>query len=225
MDTNKQLAVTQTSPYRAFADEDAASAIAGDMVTFNKGLWIRGKDKNPVPIEALFISNLDEGYRGMVRWFDGKPVDYRIGRISEGFPMPLRDELGHEDETKWETNQSGAPKDPWQPTYRLVMRDSNGELVTFVGSSWGARRGLQQLYGRFDRERKGPTLWPVVRLTTEHYPNKTWGPIPEPRFTIIGWAQWDGRPDVKAIASPGPVPTPDDPRTQFAQELDDSIPF
>jgi hypothetical protein len=228
---DKQVALKnehiQISSYRAFAEEDAASAIAGDMILFNKGLFTRGEGKRPVPADTLFIANLDEGYRGWVRWSGGKPVEHRIGRIVEGFQLPLRDELGHEDQTKWETDQSGEPRDPWQPTLRLVMRDTDGDLVTFVGSSWGARRGLQQLYGRFDRERREPGLWPVVKLETEHHQNKRWGVIPEPRFPIVGWCAWDGKLNVKAITKKGSTVavTPDDPRTQVAEALNDKIPF
>jgi hypothetical protein len=233
VDTNKQIAVTservQVSSYRAFADEDTASAIAGEMVLFNKGLWTRGEAKRAIPADAIFVANLDEGYRGMVRWFSGKPVEYQIGRIADGFKMPLRDELGYDDQSKWDTDANGEPRDPWQPTYRLVMKDVAGELVTFVGSSWGARRGLQQLYGRFDQERKGPGLWPVVKPETEHRQNKRYGVIPEPRFNIVGWCAWDGKLKLKAIAKGKPEITDDDPRTMVGQsiagQIDDSIPF
>jgi hypothetical protein len=184
MDTKKQVALKnehiQISSYRAFAEEDIASAIAGDMILFNKGLFTRGEGKRPVPADTLFIANLDEGYRGWVRWFNGKPVDYRIGRIVDGCQF---------------------------------------------GSSWGARRGLQQLYGRFDRERRGPGLWPVVKLETEHRQNKRFGVIPEPRFNIVGWCTWEEKPQLKAIAKRGVEITDDDPRTAVAQAISDEIPF
>ena len=145
----------QVSPYRALADADNAGAIVGDGLFFNKGLWTRGEAKRTVPADARFVVNMAEGREGWCRWLNHMPVEYRMGRIADGFVVPLRDELGHLDQTVWETNQNGDPQDCWQRAYRLPMKDQAGGLLTFVGSSWGARRGLQQLYGRFDRERKG----------------------------------------------------------------------
>jgi hypothetical protein len=214
---NQVTVRSNISAYKSFADEDAHSAIAGDMITYNKGLWVRGESKSPIESDDLFLVNLDEGYRGWVRWFAGKPTEYLIGRIVDGYQVPHRDELGHDHEKTWETDRNGNPRDPWQPTYRVVMKDGAGELCTFVGSSWGARRGLQLLYGSFDRERVDhPGEWPIVRLGTEHRLHKDYGRIPEPRFFIQNWSTWDRGTRPKALPNAG---------TRLAQELDDTIPF
>ena len=64
-----------------------------------------------------------------------------------------------------------------------------------------------------------PAKYPVVELNQEKVINKTFGPIPEPRFPIIGWRVMDGSP-------PAIEATPDDPRTQVAQAMEgDEIPF
>jgi hypothetical protein len=226
-----KLATTQTqaSAYRAFADEDAASAIAGDMILYNKGLWTRGEGKTPVPTNAQFIANLDEGYRGMVRWSGGKPVDHRIGRIVDRFPMPQLEELSHRDESKWETDEDGNPRDPWTVSYRLVMKDAaTGELVTFVTGSWGGQRAFRIIYGQFDQgKHQHPGCWPVVRLETEYRQNKRYGPIPEPRLTVVGWRAWDEKKKAKPVTPKriaSVVRTEDDPRT-LARELEDEIPY
>jgi hypothetical protein len=218
---DRQIATVQTtprSPYQTFAEEDKASALVGDMLLFNKGLWTRGEDKRTVSADERFMCNLDEAYRGMVRWADGKPVEYLIGRIVDGFQMPLRDQLGHQDENKWETDKAGNVRDPWQPTYRLVMQDAKRELLTFVGGSWGARRGLQSLFGDFARANKGNGIWPVVSLGTEHRHHKTYGIVLEPQFCIVTWGMWNGQPRVEApqIAQGG---------ASLSQVLSDEIPF
>jgi hypothetical protein len=113
------------------------------------------------------------------------------------------------------------------------MKDQAGEILTYVASSWGARRALKQLYGRFDRERKEHGLWPVVKLETEHRHHKQYGSIPEPRFSMVGWHGWEWETKPKGGPKPLEV-TADDPRTQVAEVanggsyskvLDDEIPF
>jgi hypothetical protein len=111
-----QLAVkterAQVSPYRAFADADNAGAIVGDGLFFVKGLWTRGEAKRTVPAEARFVVKMDEGYHGWVRWLNHMPVEHRMGRIADGdFIVPLRDELGHQDQSAWETDLNGNPQD------------------------------------------------------------------------------------------------------------------
>jgi hypothetical protein len=172
----------------------------------------------------MFIANLDEAYRGYVRWYGGKPVEYNIGRIVDGFQMPYEDELSHRDQSTWETDRNGEPKDPWQKTYRLVMKDSGGELLTFVGSSWGAERGLRLLFGAYDRDCKDPgKLWPVVKLGADHRTHKTYGVVIEPRFNIVSWSTWDGRINAKVIAAKQKEKA--EKQESFGTELDDEIPF
>lgn len=212
---------TQVSPYRQFADE-ADSMIRGDHVKFAKGEWtIAG---NVAPKEAKFVVNLDEAVRGWVRWFDNRPVQRLLVRIVDrAVSLPTRDDIGHLDQSVWETNAAGEPRDPWQVTYMLAMRRaSSGADATFITSSWGGQRGVRLLFGAFDRElNRHEGLWPVVELGCEHVSNKTYGKIAEPRFSIVGWREWQGG-EVKAVS--GPKPDPDDPRT-LTEVLDDEIPF
>jgi hypothetical protein len=223
--TTEVATVTQgrmPSVWRAFADEALASAIAGDLLVFKKGIWQRGEEQKDVPKDARFLANMHEIWRGWVRWFNKQPVEHQLVRIVDGNRPPSREQLGHLDSNVWETDAAGEPRDPWSRTQRMVLKDMKGNLLTFTTSSWGGKRGLSKLCDAFDRERgEHPDCYPVVKLETEFHKNKDYGSIPEPRFTIVDWQPWDGKSGVRAKAI---AQTPDDPRT-MTEELDDVVPF
>ncbi len=214
---------TEISPWQAFADKTVAAAIAGDLLKFVKGKWYRGEDKTPVPPEARFLCQMEEIWTGWVRWFDGKPVEHRIGRLVDFLPEVTREELGHTDESVWETDPQGNPRDPWAPTDRMVMRDvgESTELLTFSTSSVGGRYALGKLCSSFSRARqKHEGQWPVIELEVETYTHNVYGEISKPRFKIVDWDFWDD--SNKPITQ-----TDDDPRTlaKTAEALNDEIPF
>ena len=194
------------SPWRAFADENLASAMVGDLITFAKGKWRRGEGKEPVPEGARFLCNMEEIWTGWIRWFDGKAVEHRIGRLIDFPPRLSREDLGHLDESKWETDPSGNLRDPWAQTDRMVMRDENGELCTFSTSSVGGRHAISKLCKSFDTgSSKHDGYWPVVVLEVETYQHHVYGEIMKPRFKIVDWQPWD-----EAQAQKEPKPSVDD---------------
>jgi hypothetical protein len=77
--TNVALA-TNVSPWRE-AVHDEIGANFGSFVKFAKGDWLLGEEGKKVAEGATFIANLEEYYRGWVRWWDGKPTDHVIGRV------------------------------------------------------------------------------------------------------------------------------------------------
>ena len=212
---------TEVSPWRAYADETQASAIAGDILKFVKGRWYRGEEKKLVEPDLRLLCNMHEIWSGWVRWFKGKPVEHRIRRLIDNPPKLSRNDLGHLDEKLWETDPSGNPKDPWAMTDRLVMKDiDTDDLLTFSTSSWGGRKALGKLCRAFDRDHRGDsTVFPVVQLGVVTRQHDTYGPIDEPSFEIVGWRRWDDN-------GPSVEVTSDDPRTQIRDALeDDEIPF
>jgi hypothetical protein len=197
------------STYQAFADTASASAIAGDLLTLAKGRWRSGEEKAPVPPEARFVVNMDEMWTGWVRWFNRKPVEHRINRVSDGIPAPSRSDLGHTDPEVWETDMQGNPRDPWAPTFRIIMRgEISGDLFTFSSSSHGGKDALAKLAGAYAKGApKHPRQFPVVTLGTETYDHDVYGEVAKPSFKIVGWASWGGE-----VGSAAPM-------------LDDDVPF
>lgn len=210
----------QVSPWKAFADETLASAIAGDLLLYRKGKWTRGEDQRSVPPGSRFLCNMVEIWTGWVRWWNGSQVEHRIARLIDNPPRLLREDLGHLDQSLWETDPQGNPRDPWSEVRRIVMRDMDGELLTFSTSSWGGCKALAKLCRDFDRDPQSRTgAWPVVELDRKDRKSADYGLIPEPTLTIVDWDCWDedAMPDTKAIDAPK---APD-----MAAEIDDEIPF
>ena len=80
---------TNVSPWRE-AVNDEVGASFGAFLKFTKGDWTLGEDEKEVPAEIRFVANLEEYYRGWVRWWDGKPTEHRIGRVVDRHRVPPR---------------------------------------------------------------------------------------------------------------------------------------
>jgi hypothetical protein len=195
------------SPHRQYADEHLASAIAGDLLRHAKGEWLRGPDKEPVKDDLSLLCNMDELYTGYICYEKGQVVETAIGRVSDYFAPPKREDLGHSDRNLWEIGPSGAPVDPWTRNDRIVMREmGTGSLLTFSTSSMGGLKALAQLCQDFDHARvKHGGRWPVVKLDAYSYVHRTRGIIWNPRFPIVDWASWDDETDNVTPAAPGPI--------------------
>lgn len=208
---------TNVSPWRE-AVNDEVGANFGTFLKFTKGDWTLGEDEKEVPAEIRFVANLEEYYRGWVRWWDGKPTEHRIGRVVDRHRVPPREELGDLDESKWETEPSGTRRDPWAKTVYLAMRDlRSDEIVCFTSSSDGGRKAVAKLADRYDRLRgRHKPKMPVVVLETESYQHKLYGKILKPRLNVVDWAYWDD----EIAADPGGAL-----QAQNAAEMNDEIPF
>lgn len=156
------------SPWRE-AVNDEVGASFGTFLKFAKGEWLLGEDAKKVPAENTFVANLEEYYRGWVRWWDGKPTEHRIGRVADRHIVPARDTLGDLDESKWETEPNGLRRDPWARTCYLAMRNVNDdEIICFTSSSDGGRKAVAKLADRYDRLRhRFKAKMPVVKLESE----------------------------------------------------------
>jgi hypothetical protein len=217
--SNRSTAIapaTNVSPFRE-AVNDEIGANFGAFLKFAKGDWLLGEEGKKVPVEARFVANMHEYYRGWVRWWGGKPTDHLIGRVIDRHRVPPREELGDMDESKWEVEPNGARRDPWAKTCYLALRDvSNDEICCFTSSSDGGRKAVAKLADRYDRLRhKHKAKMPVVTLGSESYQHGTYGKILKPTFRVVDWTFWD---DETAA-------DPDGALLQHAAEMSDEIPF
>jgi hypothetical protein len=132
--------------------------------------------------------------------------------------VPPREQLGDQDQSRWETEANGARRDPWAKTVYLAMRDlSNDEIICFTSSSDGGRKAVLKLADRYDRFRhRFKSKMPVVTLESESYQHKTYGKILKPKFRVVDWAFWD---EETAANPDGAL------QLQHAAEMDDEIPF
>jgi hypothetical protein len=197
-----------SNPFLDHADAELASSINGKLLLFNKGDWVAGKEKQLIPIGTKLIANMDTYSHGWTKWVNGKPVEYRMGRIVDRFRKPYRSELDSLDKSLWELNDDGDPKDPWQETKTLELADpTTAEVYTYSTGTNGGFKCLALLSREYGRElRKRPNEWPVVALGCDSYmhPMKSYGRVKEPLLTIVGWVSKDAGP---ASAPAAPAPT------------------
>ena len=163
----------ETSPWREAANEEVGANF-GTLLKFVKGDWLVGEEQNKIGPTTTLVVNMDEYWRGWIKWEDSQPVNHVIGRVVDRFRVPGRDELGDLDQSQWENDGSGLKRDPWQRVTYLVMRNAeNDEIITFSATSDGGRKAAGKLADRYDRLRhKYKAKMPVVALKGDTYYNK-----------------------------------------------------
>jgi hypothetical protein len=70
-------------------------------------------------------------------------------RIASGSPLPRRDDLGHDDQSKWPIDAKGDPRDPWQPALYVPVMSMDGELATFTTGSVSGIKSLNRVLRRY----------------------------------------------------------------------------
>jgi hypothetical protein len=181
-----------TNPFEEYAKQYSSRNIVGRLLKFSKGDYV--VDNHELPLGTRLVALVDQTLVGWQKWEDNKPVDQKIGLLSEGFKPPQRDELGDDDQDMWETNSNGKPRDPWQFTNMLVMQDveDKSTMYTFATTSRGgldAIADLCRVYGR--NVRSQPGRYPIVALKSDSYThgNKEFGKIKVPIFEVVGWTE------------------------------------
>jgi hypothetical protein len=234
------------NPFRLFQQRNASSAslIHGDVVKCNHqtGEWVRVHNKRETPIgpDERFIVNPHDMIDSWSKWVGGKRVAGHTYRTALGEMAPERNELGDTDEEEWPF-KNGQPKDPWARAVYLPLKDSAGEVCTFVATGQGAIGEVGELVGTYaaaDRHGK----FPVVTLTTRDFENQHGNTVYVPVFRLIDWDFWEPNapaPDVQPVAVPPPPssPPPSSPspeskapakspkRGNARRDMDDEIPF
>lgn len=186
------MAVPEKDFFTQYAEAASQNKIVGDLLKFSKGEYLAGQDGDEVDEGTELVANMDEFLVGWVRWEGGKPTDMQMGKVVEGFRPPTRRELGDTEESEWETDeQTGQPRDPWQLTNYLILKEPGGDkLYTFATSSKGGLGAVAKLAGEFGkRMRQRPNNFPIIALNVDSYrhPNKAYGKIFTPKFDVVGW--------------------------------------
>jgi hypothetical protein len=223
-------------PFLAFAASEAPNQILGKLLRFSKGDYVA--DKTEVPVGTELVAAVDALVVGWVRWEGKTQVERRLGRVSDGFREPQREELGHLDESQWEMDSDGRASDPWQKTrYLPLKRISDGELFTLTLSARG-RSGetIGRLVGAYGRSRNRADAYPIIRLGVDAYEHKTYGRIKFPILPIVGWrpkgefgdletgdAGSVGRPALAAARGGGDYDA--DIPERIDRDIDSEIPF
>jgi hypothetical protein len=216
-----------SDPYLAFAAQESAQGILGDMIRFVKGDYLAGTNKTEIPGGSEFLAAVDAIIVGWQRWLGKQQVEKRLGRISDGFVEPEREELGHTDESTWEVDTEGRPVDPWAKTRMLPMkRLSDGALFTLVLNGKG-RSGdaIARLVGAYGRSQHRGTDYPIIRLLADAYAHKVYGRIKYPVLSIVGWRP---RAEFAELETGGATPTAargGDHDRDLPERIVDEIPF
>jgi hypothetical protein len=174
-------------PFLAFAASESGQDILGKLLRFSKGDYIA--DKTEIPAGTQMVAAVDALVVGWVRWQGKQQVERRLGRVADGFREPDRTELGHLDESQWESDSDGRPNDPWQRTRLLPMkRIHDGELFTLTLNGRGrGGEAIGRLAGAYGRSRNREDSYPIIKLGVDAYDHKQYGRIKFPVLPIIGW--------------------------------------
>jgi hypothetical protein len=206
----KALATTGANPFQAYADAVSPRTIVGKLLKFAKGDFVIGEAGETVPADTRFIILMDEALCGWCKWENAKPIEQRMGRISDHYVPPLRSALGDLDRAAWEESADGRARDPWAFTNYLPMkREPDGELFTFVATSRGSLNAVGDLCRQYARHaQKHADQYPIVKLFTGTYDHKVkaYGKIAFPIFTVVGWTQKEELDPTTVARSPDDGP-------------------
>lgn len=194
-----ELATQDVNPFLAYGRAASRRTIVGNLLKFSKfGEWTAGQDDVEIDEGTKFVALMDEIMLGWVKWWEGRPVEHEMGRLADNYQPAKRPDLGDNDETQWERDKKGNPRDPWQKTNYLILKavDSD-DLYTFAPSSQGGLTSvgvLSETYGKAMRAR--PDQFPIVALESSNYKHKEFGKIFKPVLRVVGWA-----PKAEAMAA------------------------
>jgi hypothetical protein len=181
--------------FESYGDQVSQKSIVGQLLKFSKGDYLAGENEEEVEPGTQLVANMDQFMVGWIKWVDNKPEQQIMGPIAEGFQPPRRNTLGDDDKTQWEEDTQGRPRDPWQFSNYVIMKEvgkpGNAEnLYTFATSSKGGLNALGEVckvYGKMMRT--NGDQWPIVELGVDSYnhSNKEFGRIKVPVLKVVGW--------------------------------------
>jgi hypothetical protein len=166
------------------ATPTTATSHAKRMV-FKQGLYLRGPDKEVVPIGTRFV--VVKANDGWQHWVDGRVVQ-RIPR-EPGKRFPIREELGDTDQSQWSVF-NGEPSDPWQLQSELLMvEEETGQLTILQVTSWSAREQIEDFCRLVTSRRRqlGVNAKPIIALSVVTRSRVKGGFYKAPAFPIAGW--------------------------------------
>lgn len=180
--------------FEAYGDQVSSKMLVGTLLKFNKGDWIKGEDED-VEIGTKFVANMEQLMIGWIKWVDNRPDQQIMGAVVDRFQAPRRDTLGDTDEEKWEVDNEGRPRDPWQFSNYIVFKPvgkkaKENELLTFATSSKGGIGAIGELCKTYGKEmRTHPNQYPIVEIGVGKYKhsNPEFGWIKYPTLKLVGW--------------------------------------
>jgi hypothetical protein len=191
----------EDNPFVRFGKSATRRNIAGRLMKFSKGDY--SVEDEEIPLGSKFVAVMDELHVGWVKWVDGRVEDQVMGRVHDRFVVPPRENLGDLDEAEWGFDPSGRPRDPWQKTYYVVLKDLGKPLTadmencyTLPLNSDGGRQAVEALsytYGKAMRQR--PDEWPVVELAVSSYQHPQFGKIKKPILKMT--EEWERKQKTK----------------------------
>jgi hypothetical protein len=186
--TMPSASVPATSRYADFAESASSRTRLGEMLKFNKGDYLVGKDGASLALGTNLVAVMPTLEIYWQKWWGAKPVAERPIRGGR----PYRDELGDTDPELWETDPVTAQRrEPWQKTAELVLVDpSNDAVYTFTTSSTGGRDALGMLARAFDKARaQHPDSLPVIELGSGSYlhSNRSIGRVKVPELKVVDY--------------------------------------
>ena len=193
MGQDKVPASTGKNPFETYADRADNMNLLGPILKFAKGDYLVGRDGEECS-EKEVVALMPGLLWGWIRWEDNFPVEHIMGLLMEGFTPPALETLSHRDKEKWELDNSGKPRDPWQESAYLPVISVNAETVyTFATSSDGGRRRaiapLCREYG--NRIRQCPDELPIIGLEQDSYQHsdRSIGRVKYPLFPVKRWVK------------------------------------
>lgn len=196
-ETGTAVAEAGYNYFEAYGAQASQNTLVGQLLKFSKGDWLAGQGNTELKPGTKLVALMDQLQIGWVKWEDNKPTEQLMGLVIEGYKPMHRKDLGDLDESLWEVDMQGKPRDPWQRTNYLVLRDVGVEdvtdedrMYTFTTSSKGGIGAVVKLCNSYGKAmRQHPDEYPVVELKVDSYahPIKEYGRIKTPVLELVGW--------------------------------------
>lgn len=193
--------------FESYGATAAMKMITGTLIKFSKGDWLMGQEEETVKSDRKFVCVMNDLQIGWTKWVDNKPAAQHMGKLAEGFAPRKREDLGDQDQSFWDVDTGGNPRDPWQFTNTLLLRNpgktgsDEADLFTFSTSSRGGINAVGDLCSTFARmlKEKGPGN-PIIELSSSSYKhsNPEYGRIKKPEFKVVGWEPIAAQPALEA---------------------------
>jgi len=215
--------VNARNAFESYGQQMSISSITGTLIKFNKGDWVTGDDED-LDDNMELVANMDQLMVGWIKWVDNRPAEQIMGPVAEGYQAPRRNELGDTNQDEWETDDQNRPRDPWQFSNYIVLKEpgqdaSTDNLYTFATSSKGGLGAIGALCREYGKDmRRRPDQYPIIRLGTDSYNHREYGRTKVPLLTIVGWepkAQFEAVTEVSR-QEPEPEPEPEPAPTRAA---------
>lgn len=207
MSDSRDLVDNRNDPYTAYGSKVGTT---GQYLSFKAGEFLSGQNAEELPIGSKLVANMPGLRMGWRRWFSGSVSDDLTELLSESPTLQKRSELGDMDQAKWEKDDRGESRDPWQLTNILELSDGQQTYIFSTGSKGGinAIGRLCRDYGKERRQRPG--MLPIIELSRDSYMHPQYKKVYTPDFKIVGWTDADN-PSLSGGGSQGEGTHPLDP--------------